>query len=86
MIEIIKNVPIPQKSVGAKRKHQDLYDLVEMWEVGDSVVFDADAVNVHGTKVSNRANALTAIVKRVNQKIAIRSNKKDSTVQVWRVE
>ena len=86
MIEIIKDAPIPKRNAGAKRKHQDLYYLVEMWEVGDSVVFDTDETNVHGTKVSNRANSLTAIAKRANQKITIRSNKKDSTVQIWRVE
>ena len=86
MIQIIKNAPIPEKKVGAKRKHQDLYDLVEMWEVGDSVVFDADGANTYGTKTSSRINALNGIVRRFNQKIVTRTNKKDSTIQVWRVE
>jgi hypothetical protein len=86
MIQIIKNAPLPQKNVGANRKHQDLYDLAETWEVGDSVVFDADGVNTHGTKVSSRANALNGVVRKFNQKIAVRSNQKDSTVQVWRVQ
>lgn len=86
MIQIIKNAPLPQKNVGAKRKHQDLYDLAETWEVGDSVVFDTDETNVHGTKVSSRANALSSVVRRFNQKITIRSNQKDLTVQVWRVK
>lgn len=86
MIQIIKNAPIPEKKVGAKRKHQDLYDLVEMWEVGDSVVFDADGVNTHGTKTSSRINALNGIVRRFNQKISIRRNIENSTIQVWRVE
>ena len=86
MIQIIKNAPIPKINGGAKRKHQDLYDLAEMWEVGDSVVFDTDETNVHGTKVSSRANALNGVVRRFNQKILIRSNQKNSTVQVWRVE
>ena len=86
MIQIIKNAPIPEKKVGAKRKHQDLYDLVEMWEVGDSVVFDADGVNTHGTKTSSRNNALNGIVRRFNQKISIRRNIENSTIQVWRVE
>ena len=86
MIQIIKNAPIPEKKVGAKRKHQDLYDLVEMWEVGDSVVFDADGVNTHGTKTSSRIIALNGIVRRFNQKISIRRNIENSTIQVWRVE
>jgi len=86
MIQIIKNAPIPKRNAGAKRKHQDLYDLAETWEVGDSVVFDADGVNTYGTKTSSRINALNGIVKRFNQKIVTRTNKKDSTIQVWRVE
>ena len=86
MIEIIKDAPIPKRNAGANRKHQDLYYLVEMWEVGDSVVFDADAVNTYGTKTSSRINALNGIVRRFNQKIVTRTNKKDSTIQVWRVE
>ena len=86
MIEIIKNVPIPKINGGAKRKYQDLYDLAEMWEIGDSVVFDADGVNTYGTKTSSRINALNGIVRRFNQKIAIRTNQKNSTIQVWRVE
>ena len=45
MIKIIKNAPLPQRGVGPRIKHQDLYDLVEMWEVGDSVVFDLDRKN-----------------------------------------
>ena len=80
MIEIIKDAPIPKRNAGANRKHQ------EMWEVGDSVVFDADGVNTYGTKTSSRINALNGIVRRFNQKIVTRTNKKDSTIQVWRVE
>lgn len=79
MIQIIKNAPIPKRNAGAKRKHQDLYDLAEMWEVGDSVVFDT---NDNGKRV----NALNGIVRRFNQKIVTRTNQKDSTIQIWRVE
>ena len=86
MIEIVKNAPIPLKGLGRKRKHQDIYDLVEMWEVGDSVIFVVDETNDNGKKVSNRVNALNGVVKRFNQKISIRTNQKDSTIQVWRVE
>lgn len=82
MIEIIKDAPIPKRNVGAKRKHQDLYYLVEMWEVGDSVVFDTNDTNDNGKRV----NALSGIVKRFNQKIVTRTNQKDSTIQIWRVE
>ena len=86
MIQIIKNAPIPEKKVGAKRKHQDLYDLAEMWEVGDSVIFVIDETNANGEKVRNRLNALNSIVRRFNQKISIRRNIENSTIQVWRVE
>ena len=86
MIKIIKNAPIPKRNGGAKRKHQDLYDLVETWEVGDSVIFVVDETNANGKKVRNRVNALGGVVRRFNQKIAIRTNQKDSTIQVWRVE
>ena len=86
MIEIIKNAPIPQRGVGARRKHQDIYDLVEMWEVGDSVVLDLDRKNESGIELSNRASSLTAIAKRANQKVTVRRNKQDSTIQIWRVQ
>ena len=86
MIQIVKNAPIPKINGGAKRKHQDLYDLVETWEVGDSVIFVVDETNANGKKVRNRVNALGGVVRRFNQKIAIRTNQKDSTIQVWRVE
>ena len=86
MIEIIKNAPIPQRGVGARRKHQDIYDLVEMGEVGDSVVFDLDRKNESGVEISNRASSLTAIAKRANQKVTVRRNKQDSTIQIWRVQ
>jgi hypothetical protein len=86
MIEIIKNVPIPQRGVGARIKHQDLYDLVEMWEVGDSVVFDFDRKNESGRGISSRASSLTVIAKRANQKITVRRNEENSAIQVWRVE
>ena len=86
MIQILKNVPLPQRGVGARRKHQDLYDLVEMWEVGDSVVFDLDGKNERGRGISNRASSLTAIAKRANQKITVRRNEENSAIQIWRVE
>ena len=86
MIEIIKNAPIPQRSVGARRKHQDLYDLVEMWEVGDSVVFDLDRKNERGRAISNRASSLTAVAKRANQKVTVSRNEENLTIQVWRVQ
>ena len=86
MIEIIKNAPIPQRGVGARRKHQDIYDLVEMWEVGDSVVLDLDRKSESGIEISNRASSLTAIAKRANQKVTVRRNKQDSTIQIWRVQ
>ena len=86
MIHVIKNVPIPQDNKGARKKHQDLYDLVGMWEVGDSVVFDLDRKNESGIRISNRASSLTAIAKRVNQKVTVRRNKQDSTIQIWRVQ
>ncbi len=86
MIEIIKNVPIPQRGVGARRKHQDLYDLVKMWEVGDSVVFDLDRKNKRGRGISNRASSLTAIAKRANQKVTVKRNVENSAIQIWRVE
>ena len=86
MIEIIKNAPIPQRGVGARRKHLDIYDLVEMWEVGDSVVLDLDRKNESGIEISNRASSLTAIAKRANQKVTVRRNKQDSTIQIWRVQ
>ena len=86
MIQIIKNAPIPKRNAGAKRKQQDLYDLAEIWEVGDSVIFVVDETNDNGKKVSNRVNALNGVVKRFNQKISIRTNQKNSTIQVWRVE
>ena len=86
MIEIIKNAPIPQRGVGARRKHQDIYDLVEMWEVGDSVVLDLDRKNESGIEISNRASSLTAIAKRANKKVTVRRNKQDSTIQIWRVQ
>ena len=86
MIEIVKNAPIPLKGLGRKRKHQDIYDLVEMWEVGDSVVFDSDGHSVNGTLTAKRVNALGAIAKRANQKVTVRRNKQDSTIQIWRVQ
>ena len=86
MIQIIKNVPIPQRSVGARRKHQDLYDLVEIWEVGDSVVFDLDGKNERGIGISRRASSLTVIAKRAGQKITVRRNDENPTIQVWRVQ
>ena len=86
MIQIIKNAPLPQRNSGARRKHQDLYDLVEIWEVGDSVVFDLDGKNERGRGISSKANSLTAIAKRAGQKITVRRNEENLTIQVWRVE
>jgi hypothetical protein len=86
MIQIIKNAPLPQRGVGRRIKHQDLYDLVEMWEVGDSVVFDLDRKNESGRGISSRASSLTAIAKKANQKITVRCNEENTTIQVWRVK
>ena len=86
MIQIIKNAPIPQRSVGARIKHQDLYDLVDMWEVGDSVVFDLDGKNERGVGISRRASSLTAIARRANQEITVRRDNENSTIQIWRVK
>ena len=86
MIQIIKNAPLPQRGVGRRIKHQDLYDLVEMWEVGDSVVFDLDRKNERGIGISRRASSLTVIAKRAGQKITVRRNDENSTIQVWRVQ
>ena len=86
MIQIIKNAPLPQRNLGARRKHQDIYDLVEMWEVGDSVVFDLDRKNESGRGISNRASSLTAIAKRANQKVTVKRNVENSAIQIWRVE
>ena len=86
MIKIIKNAPLPQRGVGPRIKHQDLYDLVEMWEVGDSVVFDLDRENESGRGISSRASSLTAIAKRANQKVTVRRNVENSAIQIWRVE
>ena len=86
MIQIIKNAPLPQRNSGARRKHQDLYDLVEIWEVGDSVVFDLDGKNERGIGISRRASSLTVIAKRAGQKITVRRNDENPTIQVWRVQ
>lgn len=86
MIHILKNVPIPSKGRGRKRKHTELYELVEVWEVGDSVVFDSDGHSVHGTLTAKRVTALGSIARKANQKITTRIKKENSTIQVWRVQ
>jgi hypothetical protein len=86
MIEILKNVPLPTKKRGRIRKHQDLYDVVATWEVGDCVVLDYDTQRKNGQPLSNRATSLrqAAIVK--NQKVTTRVNDDKKGVTVWRIE
>jgi hypothetical protein len=87
MIEILKNVPIPeQRQRGRKRKHQDLYDLVAAWEVGDCVVFDFDTCNKNGLPISTRENALRHAAIKSNQKTTTRRNSAAKTISIWRIE
>jgi hypothetical protein len=86
MIEILKNVPIPAMKRGKKRKHQDLHDVVSIWEVGDCVVLDYDSERKNGQPISNRATSLRQAARIKNQKITIRVNDDKKGVTVWRIE
>jgi hypothetical protein len=86
MIEILKNVPIPEKKQRRKRKHQDLHDLVATWEVGDCVVFDFDTCDKSGKLISVRETALRHAAIRSNQKTTTRRNSAEKTISIWRIE
>ena len=87
MIEILKNVPIPAtKKRGASRKHQDLYDVVATWEVGDCIVLKIDAKNKKGYPISNKETVFRGLAKRKKQKTTRRIADDKKSVTVWRIE
>jgi len=86
VIEIIKDAPLlPSLGRGRPKKHPEVYELIERWEVGDSVV-----LNMTGyTKVGQRSPVVQCLeyaAKKAGQKIARRKNRQDATIQIWRVE
>jgi hypothetical protein len=87
MIEILKNVPIPPKAKrGKNRKHQDLYDVVASWEVGDCVILDYDSQHKNGQPMSRREVSLRHAAIRSNQKTTSRKNTDGKSISVWRIE
>ena len=90
-MKIEKNVPIPSKYGVNKRnsKHKHLNEIIESWEVGDSVAFKSVRTTQGEGKrasYSTEAISLAGKAKNVGQKTTQRVLADEGVIRVWRVE
>jgi hypothetical protein len=87
-LQIDKNVPLPPAKSGGRIKTQHLYDVLDIMEVGDSVVFSVDGTTKHKTEPSSKeANTFHKIASRnYGFKMSRRLSEDRQSYRYWRVK
>ena len=88
-LKIDKGIPIPQARKRTNSMHRDLYQIIDNWEVGDSVAFEYSKKTTgkdRRVSYSLEAMALISRAKKVGQKIKTVTLADEGVIRIWRVE
>ena len=88
-LKIDKGIPIPQARKRMNSMYRDQYQIIDTWEVGDSVAFEYSKKTTGKTKrtsYSTEAQALKKKAADAGQKIKQVTLPDEGVIRIWRVE
>ena len=85
MVNIDKNIPIPEKSTSGR--NNEIHSVLEVMEINDSFELEADAVKSNGTKFSRFISTFRATgTLSYGYKFSQRLSKDRTKIRVWRIK
>ena len=87
--KVDKGIPIPQVKKRNNSKYYGLYQIIDTWEVGDSVAFKYFKKTTGKSKrpsYSLETQAFVGRARKVGQKIKTVTLPDEGVIRIWRVE